>query len=64
MIAPPKPISIAQRIAGIFRRPPVAKPSGQRNYAAAQVNRLNAGWSTLSASANHDIHRRDRKSVV
>jgi lambda family phage portal protein len=57
MIAPPKPISIAQRIAGIFRRPAIAKPSSQRNYAAAQVNRLNAGWSTLSASANHDIHR-------
>lgn len=29
----------------------------QRNYAAAQVNRLTQGWSTISASANTDIHR-------
>jgi len=29
----------------------------RRNYAAATVNRLNAGWSTLSLSANSDIHR-------
>lgn len=29
----------------------------KRNYAAAQVNRLNYGWSTISASANSDIHR-------
>ncbi|WP_230685807.1 hypothetical protein, partial [Streptococcus pneumoniae] len=30
---------------------------GRRNYAAAQVNRLTQGWSTVSASANSDIHR-------
>lgn len=29
----------------------------RRNYAAAQVNRLTEGWSTVSASANSDIHR-------
>jgi len=41
-------------LAGMFR----AKPALQRrNYAAAQVNRLNAGWSTISGSANSDIHR-------
>lgn len=34
-----------------------AKPRQQRNYAAAQVNRLTQGWSTISASANSDIHR-------
>ena len=34
-----------------------AKPRQQRNYAAAQVNRLTQGWSTVSASANSDIHR-------
>lgn len=34
------------------------QPQGQRrNYAAAQVNRLTQGWSTVSASANSDIHR-------
>lgn len=32
-------------------------PLQRRNYAAAQVNRLTQGWSTLSASANSDIHR-------
>ena len=34
-----------------------AKPRQQRSYAAAQVNRLTQGWSTVSASANSDIHR-------
>jgi lambda family phage portal protein len=29
----------------------------QRNYAAAQVNRLTQGWSTISGSANADIFR-------
>ena len=29
----------------------------KRNYAAAQVNRLTQGWSTISASANADIFR-------
>lgn len=33
------------------------EPPHQRNYAAAQVNRLTQGWSTVSASANSDIHR-------
>jgi len=37
------------------RTPPVR--TQQRNYAAAQVNRLTQGWSTTSASANSDIHR-------
>lgn len=32
-------------------------PNARRNYAAAQVNRLTSGWSTISASANSDIHR-------
>mgnify|MGYP000638561128 CR=1 FL=1 len=32
-------------------------PPSRRNYAAAQVNRLTQGWSTVSASANSDIHR-------
>lgn len=34
-----------------------AKSSQRRNYAAAQVNRLTQGWTTLSGSANSDIHR-------
>jgi lambda family phage portal protein len=29
---------------------------GVRSYAAAQVNRLTQGWSTVSGSANADIH--------
>ena len=29
----------------------------RRNYAAAQVNRLTQGWTTVSGSANSDIHR-------
>jgi len=33
------------------------RPAQRRNYAAAQVNRLTQGWSTISASANSDIHR-------
>jgi len=36
---------------------PQAGGGQRRNYAAAQVNRLTAGWSTVSASANSDIHR-------
>jgi lambda family phage portal protein len=28
----------------------------QRNYAAAQVNRLTQGWTTTSGSANSDVH--------
>jgi len=31
--------------------------SHKRNYAAAQVNRLTQGWSTISGSANADIFR-------
>lgn len=31
--------------------------AAKRSYAAAQVNRLTQGWSTVSASANSDIHR-------
>lgn len=33
------------------------KPLSRRNYAAAQVNRLTQGWSTMSSSANSDIFR-------
>jgi lambda family phage portal protein len=48
----------AQERAGVL---PVAmlqpKLRAQRNYAAAAVNRLTQGWSTISASANSDIHR-------
>lgn len=33
-------------------------PTAQRrNYAAAQINRLTQGWTTISGSANTDIHR-------
>ncbi len=41
---------------GLFSRD-VKRPLHVRNYAAAQVNRLTQGWSTISASANSDIHR-------
>lgn len=37
--------------------PNKAPAVGRRSYAAAQVNRLTQGWSTISASANSDIHR-------
>jgi len=57
MIQAPKPPGILQRAKGLlprlFRKP----PAQQRSYAAAQVNRLTQGWSTLSGSANSDIHR-------
>ena len=48
-----------QERAGItpVRLIPQAGSGQRRNYAAAQVNRLTAGWSTVSASANSDIHR-------
>lgn len=36
---------------------PTAAATQRRSYAAAQVNRLTQGWSTVSASANSDIHR-------
>lgn len=36
---------------------PTAAAPQRRNYAAAQVNRLTQGWSSVSASANSDIHR-------
>jgi lambda family phage portal protein len=50
------------RIMGaLFSGMPSLQPAGQlvaqRNYAAAAVNRLNAGWTTTSMSANSDIHR-------
>ena len=52
---------LQQRPGGIDRAglTPVRRiePPHQRNYAAAQVNRLTQGWSTVSASANSDIHR-------
>lgn len=36
----------------------IPNPKGQRrNYAAAQINRLTQGWSTVGSSANSDIHR-------
>jgi lambda family phage portal protein len=36
---------------------PIKLQGHQRNYAAAQVNRLTQGWTTVSGSANSDIHR-------
>jgi lambda family phage portal protein len=59
----PKPPSLLDRsraaIAGLFKPAPAPpKLQGhQRNYAAAQVNRLTQGWSTTTASANSDIYR-------
>lgn len=35
---------------------PSAQPRRRRSYAAAQVNRLTEGWTTVSLSANADIH--------
>ena len=32
------------------------QPTARRSYAAAQVNRLTEGWSTISLSANADVH--------
>lgn len=37
--------------------PSGGQPLARRNYAAAQVNRLTQGWSTVSGSANSDIFR-------
>lgn len=52
---------LQQRPGGIDRAGlmPVKRinPPHQRNYAAAQVNRLTQGWGTVSMSANSDIHR-------
>ena len=50
---------IQQRPGGIERAglAPVRLLPQRRNYAAAQVNRLTQGWSTVSASANSDIYR-------
>lgn len=50
---------IQQRPGGIERAGlvPVRMQPQRRSYAAAQVNRLTQGWSTMSASANSDIHR-------
>jgi lambda family phage portal protein len=39
------------------RMAPSMQPPQRRNYAAAQVNRLTQGWSTISGSANADIFR-------
>ena len=36
---------------GLMLRP------AQRNYAAAQINRLTEGWTTVSMSANASVHR-------
>lgn len=44
----------AQERAGLE---PVRMLPQKRNYAAAQVNRLTQGWTTVSGSANSDIHR-------
>lgn len=41
----------------IAKSPRGAAAPQRRNYAAAQINRLNQGWSTISDSANSDIHR-------
>lgn len=47
----------AQERAGLVPVRQLAPAGARRNYAAAQVNRLTQGWSTVSASANSDIHR-------
>ena len=63
MTPTPKQPSLLQRAIGLFARPPAVQQrltqgqALQRNYAAAQINRLTHGWSTVSASANSDIHR-------
>jgi len=46
---------LSQRPGGLQRAGMLA-PQRQRSYAAAQVNRLTQGWSTVSGSANSDIH--------
>jgi lambda family phage portal protein len=51
-----KPPGLLKRALGLFSKPP-QRIMGQRNYAAAQVNRLTQGWSTVSGSANSEIHR-------
>ena len=59
MIATAPPRTWAQRALALlpnFTRRAPATPQ-TRNYAAAQVNRLTQGWSTISASSNSDIHR-------
>lgn len=58
MIAQPPAPSLLQRAGRIVARiggalRPV--PSASRNYAAAQVNRLTEGWTTLSLSANASL---------
>jgi lambda family phage portal protein len=64
MTPTPKPAGLLQRLLpSIFTK--AAPPrilqghhqAQQRNYAAAQVNRLTQGWTTVSGSANTDIHR-------
>jgi lambda family phage portal protein len=45
-----------ERAALVPVRPLPLGGKGQRSYAAAQVNRLTQGWSTVSGSANADIH--------
>jgi lambda family phage portal protein len=51
---------LQQRPGGIERAgmlPVRLQTPQRRSYAAAQVNRLTQGWSTVSASANSDIYR-------
>lgn len=52
---------LQQRPGGVERAGMVparmTQPPARRNYAAAQVNRLTEGWTTVSGSANSDIHR-------
>ncbi len=57
MTPSPKSPGIFQRAKGLFPGLFAKSPPQARNYAAAQVNRLTQGWTTISGSANSDIHR-------
>ena len=49
---------LSQQPGNAFRRAGVPPPQrARRNYYAAQVNRLTAGWSATTSSANADIFR-------
>jgi lambda family phage portal protein len=55
----PQRPSLAARIWGLIAAPKRAesRPLQRRGYHAAQVNRLTAGWSATTSSANADIFR-------
>lgn len=58
--APARAPTIAQRLGAALQRTGLRlagpRPLLQRNYAAAQVNRLTEGWTTSNLSANASIH--------